>query len=529
MRPVATTSWAVVLALVGVMAACPAHAEIKILKANGQPVPEGAAALTFNFESGGWDVELLQLYAPNSDTVYEIRANAGETIDNIFINVNGPAAGSPLIVRAYGDAPGYLRAVNNVIQLGNAETILNKVQVLDDIGSVQVEAIGDLLAGRDIIGPVIATTADNSIRGITNARAGRHIIGDLTAEHGRILVIYAQTGDIGTPSKPVSIRAKYHVYHVEGINVYADINTRVNGGTGGLFALISQQFHGNVECEKLILNPWLNMEGFVLISQQFSGEIRLGKSFATPSQYIQLPVTGLAGQIIFNADNAVNGSWTSPVRLGPNGNPNQIVLNSPTYAYGPTVLGGGSVGLVPFRLHSQACVPANGSNVQVSPSSPSMTVQLRHYGPVTWTGGIPLTIERRAAGSAQPFVNVPLTDFAAARSANNANVMNISAAPGRPGFAPGYEYRIRPTSQLLCEVPVAPPVQWNNDYMITIVIPPCDGDINGDGVVNVNDMLMIIAFWGPASPAFPAADVDHNGAVNVSDLLAVIANWGACW
>jgi hypothetical protein len=528
MRPLTFGTWlcrGLMMLVAGLGAANWAHAEIKVVKANGQPLPDGAATLTYNFLTDGWDVDLLQLYAPNSDSVFEIRADGGEVIDNIFISVNGPPAGSPVIVRAYGEAPGFMRSVHNVIQLGNAETILNKVQVLEDIGSVQVEAIGDLLAGRDIIGPVIATTTDNSIRGVTNARAGRHILGDVKAEHGRILVVYAQTGSIGTASDPVEIRAKYHVYHVEGITVYADINTRTKGGAGGLFALIAQQFHGTVECEKLILNPWLSMEGFILITQQFSGEIRLGKSFATPSQYIQLPVTGLAGQIIFNADDSASGAWTSPVRLGPNGNPNQVVLNTPGYTQTPAMLGGGSVGLVPFRLHHQGCVPVSGGS---TPGAPNMYIQLRHYGPVTWNGGIPLTIERRVAGSGQPFVLVPIGDFAAARSLTNDNVVNLGAAPGRPGFVAGYEYRIRATTQLRCDVPAEPPVQWAGDYLFTVTLQACTGDVNGDSVVNVNDLLAIISHWGPASPNFPAADIDQNGVVNVSDLLAVISHWGAC-
>ena len=53
------------------------------------------------------------------------------------------------------------------------------------------------------------------------------------------------------------------------------------------------------------------------------------------------------------------------------------------------------------------------------------------------------------------------------------------------------------------------------------------GDINGDNVVNLDDLLAVIAGWGPC-PALPAAcpaDVDANGVVNVDDLLAVISHW----
>lgn len=61
---------------------------------------------------------------------------------------------------------------------------------------------------------------------------------------------------------------------------------------------------------------------------------------------------------------------------------------------------------------------------------------------------------------------------------------------------------------------------------------PVPGDINGDGVVNVSDLLAVINAWGPcpAPPQSCPADVapppNGDGVVNVSDLLMVINNWG---
>jgi len=51
----------------------------------------------------------------------------------------------------------------------------------------------------------------------------------------------------------------------------------------------------------------------------------------------------------------------------------------------------------------------------------------------------------------------------------------------------------------------------------------------GNGIVNVDDLLMVINSWGPCSGC--AADIvppGGNGVVNVDDLLAVINAWGAC-
>lgn len=59
------------------------------------------------------------------------------------------------------------------------------------------------------------------------------------------------------------------------------------------------------------------------------------------------------------------------------------------------------------------------------------------------------------------------------------------------------------------------------------VLPPVvrEGDVNGDGIVDVSDLLAVIGAWGPCGPPCPA-DLNGDGAVNVSDLLTVIGNWG---
>ena len=53
------------------------------------------------------------------------------------------------------------------------------------------------------------------------------------------------------------------------------------------------------------------------------------------------------------------------------------------------------------------------------------------------------------------------------------------------------------------------------------------GDANDDGLVDVDDLVMVILGWGPC-PAPPdpcSADVDGSGAVDVDDLVMVILNW----
>ena len=74
----------------------------------------------------------------------------------------------------------------------------------------------------------------------------------------------------------------------------------------------------------------------------------------------------------------------------------------------------------------------------------------------------------------------------------------------------------------------------NNDqpFGASVTAETIPGDVNHSAAVDVDDLLAVIASWGPcpAPPAACPADVAPvgapNGVVNVDDLLAVIANWG---
>ena len=51
---------------------------------------------------------------------------------------------------------------------------------------------------------------------------------------------------------------------------------------------------------------------------------------------------------------------------------------------------------------------------------------------------------------------------------------------------------------------------------------PNNSDVNGDGTVNISDMLAIVALFGSSDPS---ADVNSDGTVNILDLLDVMTNF----
>ncbi len=70
------------------------------------------------------------------------------------------------------------------------------------------------------------------------------------------------------------------------------------------------------------------------------------------------------------------------------------------------------------------------------------------------------------------------------------------------------------------------PIYATASFDTTEPADTCTGDLNGDGVVDVSDLLQLLGNWGSC----PGCDADFNddGVVDVSDLLLLLGNWGSC-
>ena len=54
----------------------------------------------------------------------------------------------------------------------------------------------------------------------------------------------------------------------------------------------------------------------------------------------------------------------------------------------------------------------------------------------------------------------------------------------------------------------------------------CRGDVDANGVVNLDDLIEVFIAWGDPFPG--AADLNNDGVVNGADLAQVISGWGTC-
>ncbi|MCP3904049.1 MAG: hypothetical protein GY715_10485, partial [Planctomycetes bacterium] len=55
----------------------------------------------------------------------------------------------------------------------------------------------------------------------------------------------------------------------------------------------------------------------------------------------------------------------------------------------------------------------------------------------------------------------------------------------------------------------------------------CPADLDGTGMVDFADVLLVLAQWGPCPPDC-VADITGDGEVNFADILAVLGGWGPC-
>ncbi len=57
-------------------------------------------------------------------------------------------------------------------------------------------------------------------------------------------------------------------------------------------------------------------------------------------------------------------------------------------------------------------------------------------------------------------------------------------------------------------------------------VDTCPADLNGDAVIDFNDLVQLLAAWGPCDDC--PEDINSDGGVGLQDLLAVLSVWGPC-
>lgn len=94
------------------------------------------------------------------------------------------------------------------------------------------------------------------------------------------------------------------------------------------------------------------------------------------------------------------------------------------------------------------------------------------------------------------------------------------------GFAPDCNSNLRPD---MCDITSGMSLDINGNS-----VPDeceCLADANGNGVVNIDDLVIVITGWGACAgcpPVHCAGDVTWNCVTNIDDLVKVITSWGVC-
>lgn len=196
-------------------------------------------------------------------------------------------------------------------------------------------------------------------------------------------------------------------------------------------------------------------------------------------------------------------------------------LTAPGYVETAASLGGGSIGIAPFDLHGESCLPPDGSVVE---ALPGLTATVRHYGPVTFTAA-PMTVSRRPVGTTDPFLDVT-NDFVFAATAGDANSVDVSKSASGAGFVAAFDYRIEPTANLRSAGVAGEPAVASYVYTITALIGCGVADLNGDGVVDGVDLAFLLNAWGPCAGC--PEDLNGDGTVDGLDLAFLLNMFGPC-
>lgn len=132
----------------------------------------------------------------------------------------------------------------------------------------------------------------------------------------------------------------------------------------------------------------------------------------------------------------------------------------------------------------------------------------------TWNGTSPLKIQVFINGQNHDFVSNQHLQFACTGELGEPRFVNFNDFPGQQFAQVSYNA----SNGRFTRINAAPPVCEPS--------VPCPGDANGDNVVNLADLNLVLANFGSSVAPGTNGDVTDDGLVNLADLNLVLANFG---
>ena len=236
-------------------------------------------------------------------------------------------------------------------------------------------------------------------------------------------------------------------------------------------------------------------------------------------------------QVVIDAGGSMTVTGTYQQNGGQTEVNGTLTVNAQPPSPPPLVLAGGTLsgsGTVDADITVGAGIVAPG---RLSPGSPIASLTI--MGTYTQQAG---TLEIDLGGTPLSGNNDKLVVTGAASLAGGLRVQLQN------GFVPslGDEFVILTTTQVTGTLsapagdlpPLAAGLEWDlrseSQRLVLAVVAVCVGDLNGDNVVDLADLSVLLGHFGTASGATPAdGDLDGDGDVDLTDLSVLLSRFGS--
>ncbi|HBS28240.1 MAG TPA: hypothetical protein DEB06_02040 [Phycisphaerales bacterium] len=507
---------------------------------------------------GKWVVTLTTTIAAQP-TTFTVRGAAADRIESVTVNASVPQI---VFVEVRGYNLGTtIQSVDLIDRgTGTSTVVLKDLRTSGNVGTILVNTINAMTVGGDLTGGIqLLQRASGGESTLISGTVNGRIRGDVLCDFGAIFGLTA-TGGVGTSSIPVLVRTQQNLVRLTAGEIYADITTLSNGGSGltGKIETTVGPFVGSLSTYELTTTG-VNEPGVITVATDLDAdlsfvnhirnnnngqpvvnvggrfragrEIRIGKSLVTGAEMRIAQAGGLEGMILVNASD-IGGSWFGEVRVG-----GGLLGPKPAYSATGASVGGGTVGAVPFHVHGSDSLPPAGAVLSAGavPTTGSPLL-LRFYGPVEWnTGaGMPVTVERRPIASPTAWTDVTSCFFAGREQVASPDPSVVAIFP-IGDMARGFVYRVTPrlagAATLRCALGLAlnPVVATpTSDFTFTL-LGGCNGDADGSGAVDFDDITSVLSAWGTSgsgsSCSGATGDANGDAFVDFDDITDVLANW----